>query len=122
MMFRSTVILRLSAALLLVSGLAAAQDADGPTPQGKGKAKPAAAAKAPRKPKAKPVPAPERMDLNTATRDQLKSLPGITDEYAGRIIAGRPYQVRTQLATRNILPQGVYVSINKLVTAIPPKK
>src|ERR1035441_10964743 len=31
------------------------------------------------------------LDLNTATKEQLLSLPGMTAEEADRVIAGRPY-------------------------------
>jgi DNA uptake protein ComE-like DNA-binding protein len=54
------------------------------------------------------APAAEPMDINTATLDQLKSLPGIGDAYAKRIIAGRPYTGKNQLVTKGIIPQATY--------------
>jgi hypothetical protein len=67
------------------------------------------------------VPVSKRIDINSASKDQLKTLPGITDEYADKIIAGRPYLTRTRLASQNVLPFGVYQSISGLITAVPPK-
>jgi DNA uptake protein ComE-like DNA-binding protein len=62
-----------------------------------------------------------RMDINTATAAQLKSLPGIGDNYATRIIAGRPYTAKNQLVQRGILPQNVYAGITNLIIAHRPR-
>jgi competence protein ComEA len=57
------------------------------------------------------------LDLNTATREQLTSLPGVTGVEADEVIAGRPYDNPDQLVTRRILPQSKYDKIADRLTA-----
>lgn len=68
------------------------------------------------------APAVAPLDINTATADQLKAIPGIGDAYSKRIIDGRPYTAKNQLVTRGILPQGVYNKIKDQIIASHPKK
>lgn len=72
----------------------------------------------------KPVPAPaaaaakaEPIDINSATEAQLKTLPGVGDAYAKKIIAGRPYAKKDQLKTRNIIPAATYDKIQAQIVA-----
>ena len=77
-----------------------------------------AQAPGPAKPKGKPSESTTAViDINTATAEQLQSVPGIGDVYARKIIAGRPYKAKNELIQKKILPAGVYDKIKERIVA-----
>jgi competence protein ComEA len=57
------------------------------------------------------------VDLNAASKDQLMTLPGMTQARADRVMAGRPYGAPDELVTKHIMAKSEYDKISDRVTA-----
>lgn len=90
------------AGLLLSSGLALAQGASKPADP---------------KPAAAQAPAAAKIDLNSASVEELQTLKGIGPVRAAAIVKGRPYRGKDELVRRGIVPQSVYDEITDRIIA-----
>lgn len=83
-------------------------------------------------PKAPAAPAPQalpaaakpakRVDLNNASRAELKTLPGVGDAEAERIVKGRPYLSKANAFTHGVLPESAYPALKERIVVKEPRK
>jgi len=100
----SLTLLVLFVSVCLVTGAALGQGKD----TGK-KGAPPAAAKAEKK--------GQLIDINSASKQELMTLPGIGDAYSQKIIDNRPYRGNNDLVRKNIVPQATYDKISDQIIA-----
>lgn len=72
----------------------------------------------PRK-KAPKLPYEQRTNLNAASKEELMKLPGMSEEIAAKIIAGRPYTSKAGLVTQGGVPGALYFTLKDKVAAGP---
>ncbi len=65
----------------------------------------------------RPTAKAEPLDINSATKEELRTLPGITDKMAQKIIAYRPYAKKRDLVSNEIIPEIIYVMIKDRIAA-----
>lgn len=99
--------------LLLVAmmiSLSSAQTATGAAADAKSGQKSAASAKSSAK-------ASSKIDINSASKDELMTLSGIGDATAQKIIVNRPYRAKNELVSKKILPKSTYEKIKDQIIA-----
>jgi DNA uptake protein ComE-like DNA-binding protein len=78
--------------------------------------KPAATGKSePAKPAAKEKK--QLLDINSASADELKTLSGVGDAYAKKIMDNRPYKRKDELVNKKVIPQATYDKIKEDIIA-----
>jgi hypothetical protein len=85
-------------------------------PAGHAASGPVARKKKPAQPTYKPV------DLNSASRAELITLPGVDAALADKIIANRPFLTKTELVTKKVLPTGPFLALKERVIALPKNR
>ncbi len=58
-----------------------------------------------------------KIDINSASKEELSQLPGIGDALSQKIIDGRPYNAKNDLVRRKIIPQSTYDGIKDQIVA-----
>jgi DNA uptake protein ComE-like DNA-binding protein len=61
------------------------------------------------------------VDLNSASEQELKALPGVSEADATKIIRGRPFADKSQLVSRHVVSEAIYDKIKDHVVAKQPK-
>ena len=120
-MFRKSIPMVALAALLAVT-MAYAQEgtssgASSTTPATTAPAKPAKAAKAMKSSSKKAAAHMAKLDLNSASKEDLMKLPGVGDATADKIIAARPFKTKAELTAKGIVTKKEYAAIANRVIA-----
>jgi DNA uptake protein ComE-like DNA-binding protein len=70
-------------------------------------------AKAPQHAKAAAKAAMPRVDLNSATKEELAKLPGVDEPTADKIIAARPFKSRAELRSKGVVSGVEYARLRE---------
>jgi DNA uptake protein ComE-like DNA-binding protein len=61
----------------------------------------------------------EPLDINSASVDELKALPGMGEASAKKIVENRPYATKDDLVKKKVVPQATYDKISGMIVAKP---
>jgi competence protein ComEA len=61
------------------------------------------------------------VDINTATAAELKTLPGMTEADAAKVIQARPYRDVNELVSKKVVPDAQFAKIKDRITVGHPK-
>ena len=68
------------------------------------------------------APKTPKMDLNTASKDDLMKVPGMTSDTADKIIAARPFKSKGELESKKIVTKAEYNKMSSHVVVHTEKK
>ena len=107
---------------LTLAPLAHAQGAATPAGGTPAKTAPAksAAAMAPAKASSSKMAPEAKVDLNSATREELMKIPGIGDALADKIIQNRPFKTKNELVSKGLVTKANYARFAPHVIAKQP--
>jgi len=58
-----------------------------------------------------------KVDINSATDEQLETLPGVTEAMADKIVQNRPYKSQKELVSKKVMTQAEYDKIHSHIVA-----
>lgn len=58
-----------------------------------------------------------KIDINSASQQELESLPGIGPATSAKIVQGRPYRAKSDLVTRKVLSRSEYNKVKNEIVA-----
>jgi DNA uptake protein ComE-like DNA-binding protein len=58
-----------------------------------------------------------KLDINSASNEELEKLPGIGPATSAKIVAGRPYRAKNELVSKKIVSQSEYEKIKEQIIA-----
>jgi competence protein ComEA len=58
-----------------------------------------------------------KLDINSASKEDLEKLPGIGEDTAEKIVEGRPYKTKGELLTKKLVTRAQYTKIRYKVIA-----
>lgn len=108
----------IAAALLLCASLSfAAENKSGPATETKAVSNAKTTQKSTKAKVGKAAAKVKLVDINSAGKAELKTLPGVSDAAADQIIARRPYLTKADLVTEKIVSPGIYGQLKSRVFA-----
>jgi DNA uptake protein ComE-like DNA-binding protein len=113
-MFRMKSAAAVVALVLFAAPLALAQ---GATPSGTEPAKPAEKPATTAHHSSTSTKSAPKVDINSASKEQLMKLPGVGDATADKIIAGRPFKSKSELESKGIMTKTEYNKVSAHVVA-----
>jgi competence protein ComEA len=67
------------------------------------------------------APRAETVDINTASATELRSLPGMTEADAAKVMQSRPYRDVNELISKKVVAEGEFAKIKDRIIAGHPK-